>query len=104
MIDPKKLLEWAQRVRPGFGLDEIAAHIQALLRERDDLIALLRGTGKALDEAAGAFGGHNSHWDSTMRHGAGCEQCHRQHAARDNARAALARLAAFLASAPEDRP
>lgn len=37
-----------------------------------------------------AFGGHDSHWDRTMSHGAGCEQCHRERDARNVARDALA--------------
>ena len=81
-----QLIEWAKSEIDAFPSLKTCSTAAAVLEAE----AAAEGLAKALEATIDSFGSHSAHWDHTMQHGAGCEQCHRERDARVAARAALA--------------
>lgn len=81
-------------------LPENARQLVAVHNELLDMLVRVHGI---CEEAISEIGdGHSSHWDPTMRHGAGCETCHQQSTRRTQLRLALTTALAPSPAHPAD--
>jgi hypothetical protein len=72
-------------------------HVQALIDELRDLREVVE---KCRELYYATIGNHSLHWDHTGQHGAGCDQCHKERAARDKIAEALGAIETLKHSEP----